>query len=312
MLFKLPFGRPKKAADFFVLGGARLEMLQQEGRYSCYRNTRATLHKLARFTGRHSLPVKEVTKSLLEGFRDYLTDILGNSHNTVVENFKVISQLLDEAGVAQNPCKVLKLTRETTERCFLQEDELQRILSLRLKAGSEIDMARDIFYVECRTGLRISDLLNLRWGSVSNGMLHLKMQKTRRRVTIPISAGVGAVLDKYRTLFDIPSMRVFPIVDRFETHDRSFESDRARVYATARINLQLKKLAKRAGIKKNVSTHTGRHTFATALIGKGASIYEVKELLGHHDVRVTQVYAHLLDSRKRELVECLDSGSRPE
>lgn len=65
-------------------------------------------------------------------------------------------------------------------------------------------------------------------------------------------------------------------------------------------------MAQCAGISKKVSTHVGRHTFATLLMSKGASIYEVKELLGHRDVKVTQVYTHLLDTRKQELVTMLD------
>ena len=85
-----------------------------------------------------------------------------------------------------------------------------------------------------------------------------------------------------------------------------FELERRLITATARVNLMIKAVAKRAGVHKNISTHVGRHTFATMLINKGASIYEIKELLGHQDIKVTQVYTHLAGHRKQELVQLLE------
>ena len=75
--------------------------------------------------------------------------------------------------------------------------------------------------------------------------------------------------------------------------------------ATAVINKQLKRVATKAGIEKNITTHVGRHTFATLLLTKGAGIYDVQELLGHHDVKVTQVYANMVDSRRKYAIDLI-------
>lgn len=299
------FQRPIRV-DVFELGQKRLVLLKAEGRYSCYRNTRATLHKLSRFRGGKPLPVRAVTPELIAGFRDYLIREEGNSQATVTENIKILSLLLQQAGVAQNPCDGMKFSREAHRRCFLLEEELDRMMALRLPAGSEGDIARDIFFVECRTGLRISDLLLLRWRDYDGVSLQVEMQKTRRTVSVPATPGVQRTLEKYRNLFASPEARIFPFLhlDTQETGD--FALSRALIGATCRVNQLIKRVAARAGIKKNISTHVGRHTFATMLLNKGASIYEVKELLGHGDVRVTQVYAHLIDGRKRELVARLE------
>ena len=124
--------------------------------------------------------------------------------------------------------------------------------------------------------------------------------------SMPVVRSVRDILEKYRNLFSFSDGFIFPFISDEKIADEDFAFSRAIIYATSRINLQIKKLAKRAGIEKNISSHVGRHTFATMLVSKGASIYEIKELLGHQDVRVTQIYAHLLDSRKQELVEMLE------
>ena len=252
------------------------------------------------------LPIKQITPELLAGFRDFLINRMGNSHNTVVENMKVISRLLAEAGFPDNPCKDLSLSRETPTRNYLLEPELERLMALRLRSGSLEEATRDIFFVECRTGLRISDLLLLRWESVDGDFLHVRMQKTGRWVVVPVSSGVRNILERYRDLFSGEETYVFPFMKRYSMRPGDFSQARRVIYATSRIDETLKHLARRAGIEKRVSSHTGRHTFATMLISKGATIYEVKELLGHSDVKVTQLYAHLMDSRKRELVAMLE------
>lgn len=293
-------------ADVFFVGEKRLAQLKAEGRYSCYRNTRATLRKISLFTKGKSLPASNVTVEWVVAFQRFLLHQLVNGHNTTVENLKVLSMLLDESGIKDNPCRKVPISRIPTKRQYLLGEELDRLMSYRLIKDSEQETARDIFYVECRTGLRISDLLCLRWQDYDGSFIRLRMQKTGRFIEIPVVRSVQVILEKYRNLFSAPDMFVFPFLQKEKNSNEDFSLSRAIIYATSRINLHIKKLAQSAGIGKNVSTHVGRHTFATMLVSKGASIYEVKELLGHQDVKVTQIYAHLLDTRKRQLVELLE------
>lgn len=304
-MFWKNFLNRKSSFDIFLIGSAKLDRLKAEGRYSCYRNTRATLRKLSAFMQNNPLPAGKVTPELMKAFAAYLEDELGNGHNTIVENLRIVSQLLDEAEVTPNPCRVLGLTREQGIRPFLTEDELDRLMSLRLRRKSLAATARDMFYVECRTGLRISDLLQIRRSCFDGKYIRLRMQKTRRIVSVPASKGVRQILERYsaRTGGD---RFIFPFLNSLPEGASRFETSRAMVSATSRINVQIKRLARQAGIEKKVSTHVARHTFATQLLSKGASVYEVKELLGHQDIRVTQVYTHLMEDRKEALVELLE------
>ena len=72
------------------------------------------------------------------------------------------------------------------------------------------------------------------------------------------------------------------------------------------MNRQLKACAKAAGIKKNVTLHTARHTFATMLITEGADLYTTCKLLGHSDIQTTQIYAKIIDKKKEEAVDLLN------
>lgn len=301
MIISSIFKRPGRE-DIFVLGEQRLERLRAEGRYSCFRSTRAVLHKLSLFQKGKPLPLNEVSPELMEQFQQFLAMKMGNSRNTIVENIKVVQRLLEEGGIHRNLCSALNLGRIQTPRTYLLESELEQMMALRIKEGSEEFMARDIFFIECRTGLRISDLLLLKWQSCQDGVFRLMMQKTHRSIEVPMTEGVKNILSRYRTLFSKDNDYVFPLLAGSENEKDDFLLSKKVVYATARVNVLIKRLAARAGLGKPLSTHVGRHTFATMLLSKGASIYEIKELLGHSDVKVTQVYAHILEERKRELV----------
>lgn len=76
--------------------------------------------------------------------------------------------------------------------------------------------------------------------------------------------------------------------------------------ATAIINKQLKRIAEKVGIEKNISTHTARHSYATALLTSDIPLPVIKEMLGHSDIKVTQIYTKVVDSKKKEVVNCLN------
>lgn len=73
------------------------------------------------------------------------------------------------------------------------------------------------------------------------------------------------------------------------------------------MNRALKTWVKRAGIEKNITLHTARHTFATSLLTKGADLYTVSKLLGHSEVATTQIYAKIIDEKKVEAVNLLNN-----
>ena len=77
--------------------------------------------------------------------------------------------------------------------------------------------------------------------------------------------------------------------------------------ATAIINRKLKIIAEKAGINKKLSTHVGRHSFATMLVTGDVNLLTVRDLLGHGDVRVTQIYARVISKKKEDAINILNN-----
>ena len=199
-----------------------------------------------------------------------------------------------------------------TERTYLEIDEIRKIQGLKLRLQSPLYDARELFLFECYTGIRISDILTLKWKNGASDKISIRMRKTEKPLVVPMNDFVKAVLDKRRAVVEnnggqiLPDKYVFNIlkvdVDKVNAQDAL----NAISSATAIINKQLKRIAEKVGIEKNISTHVGRHSYATALLTSNIPLPVIKEMLGHSDIKVTQIYAKVVDSKKDEVVNCLN------
>ena len=303
-------GAGNSVPDFLCYLSSYMEYLEKEGRYSSFRAARALNKKLYRFRKTSALPVTEITPAFVKQFEEFLVYKVGNSHNTVTECIKMFGKMVNEIYSSNeilderdNPFNKIHLIRKQTERSYLSEDEINRIMSLHLKKNTPLWHSRNLFFLECYTGLRIGDILSLRWENYDGHTLTLTMHKTSKRISVPLTHKVVILLESYRDLFCTPDKFIFPFL---KIHDTSFALGKAICSATGIVNGHLKVLAHRCGIEKNLSSHTGRHSFATMLVTKGASIYDVKELLGHSDVKVTQIYARITEERKESAISLLE------
>jgi integrase len=172
---------------------------------------------------------------------------------------------------------------------WLNSDELKKLseTGINYYAGEEMVKA---FLFACHTGLRISDLRTLMWGDIElNPRQIVKQQKkTEAQAYIPLNATAWNLID-----------------DQQKTHD-----NKAPVFPTLHGKkhghyARLKKWAKEAGITKEIGWHTARHTFAVLALEGGCDIYTLSKLLGHTDVKTTQIYAQATDKMKRAAVDAL-------
>ena len=167
--------------------------------------------------------------------------------------------------------------KESTNINFLTLDEL--------KAMASTDSPEDIknpFLFCCFTGLRFSDVKALRWENIENGVIILRMKKTKEIVRVPLSDN---------------AKRFLP-----ETKEKGL------VFQIGPLNTLtrgLKVWAKEAGVNKNLHFHVSRHTFGTLALEHGAAIYTVSKLLGHRNVETTQIYAKVLDEGRKKAVDAI-------
>ena len=246
-----------------------------------------------------------VDSDFCKGFVAYLGNATSGKHtqnpkplasSTANAYFQLFTSALNEAvrqkKIAANP--VLYLSREDkkpikaekSNRTFLTIEEVKQLAATDFKNES----IKQAFLFACFTGLRISDIRNLTWGNIveRNGsfFVTITMQKTREPLTIKLNKQAAKWLPKKnatKEVFDLP------------------------VY-NAIINDNLKRWAKKAGIEKSLCFHMSRHTFATMELTLGADLYVVSKLLGHNDVSVTQIYADIINKKREEAVDLMDSA----
>lgn len=255
------------------------------------------LHIMKYFSDMGHYPMmSEIDKAYCLRFIDYLKHT-NLSRNTQSMSLRMFGGILNDAVkndiIEVNPLTKIddadKIKPAPTQREFLSVDEVQRLIDTPCRSEN----VKRTFLFSCFCGLRKSDISALKWKDIrerGNGcVLRLMMQKTGNEVIIPLSSD---------------ALRWLP--------ERGDNPDDANVFKEVKRNDSeiLKAWAKSAGINKNVYYHAARHTFATMLITFGADLYTVSKLLGHTDIKVTQIYAKLVDAKKVEAVELFNGKFR--
>lgn len=192
--------------------------------------------------------------------------------------------------INKNPCDLVpfeeKPKRPETYREYLTLEEVKKMIDTECK---DVRVKR-LFLFSCFTGLRYKDIFLLRWKNIikiEEGVYQMEViqQKTKRPVTIPLSENAMRWLpERY---MDGEENRIFQMPETSCAYD------------------YLHDWSKKAGITKNVTFHVARHTYATLLLYYGADLYTVSKLLGHTNVRTTQIYAKVMDESKRKAVNLI-------
>ena len=170
-----------------------------------------------------------------------------------------------------------KIEYEDVRKEYLTKDELLKLAS----TPCEVPILKAASLFSCLTGLRISDILALNWRDIyaaSEGgyCLRIRTEKTETETTLPISDEALEFCGERKT------GKVFKGLQR------------------SMINHPLKKWIKQAEITKHITFHCFRHTFATLQIALGTDIFTVSKMLTHKNVSTTQIYAELVNEKKRE------------
>lgn len=173
--------------------------------------------------------------------------------------------------------------------------------------------ARQIFVFEAETGIRISDILKLRWRNYDGNYIRIVMGKTDRPLVIPVSDVAKEICTMRKKRYATAGIPVSPdgfifrgILPYEYDSMTAVEKVCAENSATTRINLALKKIAALARVNKNLSTHIGRHTFASRLLRSDQNLAVIRKLLGHASVRTTEIYAKAMNSQMDDAIDALN------
>lgn len=229
----------------------------------------------------------EVTNQFIEDFEFFLKTVRRCCHNTTTKyllNFKKIIRIaLAKGWMKKDPFAQVHFHFEPVEREFLEKQELKAMLNKEITI-TRLAQVRDIFCFCCLTGLAFTDVQQLRPEHLVadiHGKIWIRKarQKTKNMCNIPLLDEAQKIIDRYR---DHPYCQTHGVL--------------LPVCSNQKMNSYLKELADICGIRKNLSTHCARHTFATLTLASGATIDNVAKMLGHANVNMTRRYAKVLDS----------------
>lgn len=241
------------------------------------------------------LKFEDLNERFCNGFREYLlttksikSSKTGLSQNSAVSYFNKLKAALKQAykdGILQTDLnsKVEQIKQAETQRNFLTIEELNKLAITECRDP----LLKRAALFSAMTGLRFSDINKLVWKEIEhiagNGFfIRFSQQKTKGMETMPVS-------DQAITLLG----------ERKGPESRVFEGLNYSAYS----NKHLFQWIGAAGITKDITFHCFRHTFATLQLSKGTDIYTVSKMLGHRDLKTTQIYAKIIDKTKREAAD---------
>lgn len=255
--------------------------------YQKYEVTRKHLAKFIQSKYNLSdIALRSVSNMFINDFEVYLVSTAGCSHNTTakfMQFFKRIILIARNNGlIAGDPFANYKIRLKKVDRGYLTEEEINKILKKKF-ATQRLEHVRDIFIFSCFTGLAYIDVKNLTQDNVRTSFdgemwIMTKRQKTDISVNVPLMKIPQMILDNYKG--QLPNGMLLPIL------------------SNQKMNSYLKEIADICGIEKNLSFHVARHTFATTVtLSKGVSIESVSKMLGHTNIKTTQIYARITDNK---------------
>lgn len=240
-----------------------------------------------------NLYMSDIDYKFLTKFFHYLSEEKNIGKSGIGTRRKTLVCVLEEfiklKLIKENPCKEIPRPKEKERDEFLSISELKEFSQVDLDIGSMakgLNLTRDLFLFSCYTGLRYSDVVNLRKDEVQKDRIEIVMQKTNKKVEIPLNKKAREVLKKYKS--GKIGEHVFPF------------------RCNVSVNRDLKFIARRAKVNKRISFHTGRHTFGSTLANSNVQPFYIMKLMGHADVRMTNRY---VNSTSQMITDAMNSAN---
>ena len=267
------------------------------------RNAQARVEQYLLYIGKPNLALKEVDKDFCKGFIAFLkTCTFNNGKKTLGSTTcrifmnrlaAALNMAVREGLIDSNPFKLLdakeKPQKKSAMREFLTIEELRTLIATPCR----YEIVKKAFLFSCFTGLRYSDMMALKWNEIHKAAdgktLYIEHEqvKTKNMVTIPLSN---------------EALKWMPRKSKGD--ERVFHQ--LRITSTT-VEVVLGEWMQEAGIRKHITYHCSRHTAATLLLTLGADLYTVSKILGHRSIRMTEVYAKIVDKKKIETMNLVNN-----
>jgi integrase/recombinase XerD len=296
-LFLKEFNNTNTYKDFWDFFEKTLEKRRGTIAENTYTAQKSTLKKLRLVVP--TLEFSDINEDFIRDIRKRLAQKpFKNSLNTITKNLITLKTYVLEAKrkrlIEVNPFEVEKIRRGKSNPIWLNENELLKLISYYNKEqfSPNLHCVLQYFLFSCFTGMRLSDIKGFDMEQVKGDFIIINPIKTKRTsnevVSIPITKPIKTILKN---------------VAKYRLKGKVFEC-----FADAVTNRMLKKIAEGAGINKEISFHSARHTFATIFLEKTDDLATLQKLLGHSSIQQTMVYVHMTERKKVEqMAKCWDN-----
>ncbi|MGI0106767.1 tyrosine-type recombinase/integrase [Salinimicrobium sp. WS361] len=229
----------------------------------------------------------EIDESLLLKMRSHFKS-LGNEPTTIESNMAVVKKYINAAKKTGIRMPItsddIKIGSTSGHRTDLRPEEIKKIHQLFFSPfmNERYRLTAGYFLFACFTGLRISDVQQLKRKQLEEDMFQFISVKSKKRQWISISKKLREILDHDDRLF-------------------------VQVPTPEEINRVLKTVATLCGIQKNISFHVARHSFATNFLRMGGKVQDLQKILGHSKISETMIYVHIVESEACEKIKIMDN-----
>lgn len=268
-----------------------ISYIESSPKYKTANGYKGLVNKLRGYTSNNTLPFAMLSARFLKDFFDFME--LGIARNSAISYMDLLKASIKRAKkeglIFANPFLKYKMPpRHETEISYLELHELRKLKETPYNFEPQIAQA---FFFSCFTGLRFSDIKELRYSSFKIEQLGESEENINLTITpYKTDSTTGKLLQ-----IPLSNQAVYIVGDIRDKEASSLVFEKFPSSPTVWHKLQ--EWVKDAGINKKVHFHVGRHTFATMCLTSGIDIHTVSKLLGHSTVEKTEVYAKIIDKK---------------
>jgi integrase len=257
--------------------------------YQRFHTTKLHVEEFLKSKKKNDIALADLNKGFLIDIEHYFKSKKDCNHNTTVKYIRIVMMIvrlgIDYGWISKDPFFGFKQSLQEVKRGHLLEDELDRLENTEI-SNKRIEVIRDMFVFCCYTGLAYADVSKLKPSNIisyPDGSLWINTSRTKTDVDshIPLLPKAIEIIGKYK---DHPETDIKGTV--------------LPIRSNVKFNAYLKEVADICQIDKNLTTHLARHTFATTVtLNNDVPIETVSKMLGHKNIKTTQIYAKVLDKK---------------
>lgn len=292
-------GAVKKAPTLNLLEffDKEIERLKGMDRYGYAGVHTVTKSRLKKFMSDQDRAFEDIDINFLRRFDDWLikNNIAVTTRSIDFRTFRTVwrnaikEKICRESHYPFKEFSYSKYNNPKTKKRAISQEQIQKIINLKLEDDKLINSRNYfLFSYYCR-GLNFTDLASLRWTNIKDGTINYVRAKTKEEFDFKLHPEALKILKYYRNMEgNSDAGHVFPILYKRHATVRSQRDRKQKILK--RVNQDLKTMAEKAEIQKNLTTYVARHSYASALRTKGMSKEDIGKSLGHDSVKTTEIY----------------------